>query len=80
MNTQRSGGALLAGYLSENELAKELRRDPATLARWRKRRIGPPFVMNGRLPFYNIEAARAWLAAGGTNAAAPATKQRRRKG
>jgi hypothetical protein len=36
--------------------------------------------MNGRLPFYNIEAARAWLAAGGTNAAAPATKQRRRKG
>jgi hypothetical protein len=57
---------LLEGYLTETELATELDKDPRTLLRWRKLRIGPPFTMNGVMPIYNIEKARQWLAAGGT--------------
>jgi hypothetical protein len=38
---------LLSGYLTEAELAVELGKDPRTLWRWRKRQIGPPYVMNG---------------------------------
>ena len=57
---------LLADYLSEADLAAELKRDPRTVQRWRKLRIGPPYVMNGIAPMYSIEQARAWLAAGGT--------------
>jgi hypothetical protein len=57
---------LLDGYVTEHELATELNKDPRTLFRWRKLRIGPPFVMNGVVPIYNVEQARKWLAAGGT--------------
>jgi hypothetical protein len=71
--TPRTG--IFAVFLSEAELATELGRCERTLARWRKLRIGPPFVMKGREPIYNIEASRAWLAAGGTNR--PSKKTRR---
>jgi hypothetical protein len=67
---------LLDEYMSEAELAAELGRDLRTLQRWRKLRIGPPFVMNGTAPIYNIDKARAWLAAGGTAAAARPARQR----
>jgi hypothetical protein len=69
-------GGVLAGYLEEKDLAKELGRNVATVRRWRKMRIGPPHTQNGREFLYNVESTRAWLAAGGTNGAAPA-KQRR---
>jgi hypothetical protein len=69
---QRTG--LLDDYSTEAELAAELNKDPRTLFRWRKARIGPPFTMNGETPLYNKEQARQWLAEGGT----AATKTRRR--
>jgi hypothetical protein len=59
-------GSLLAGYLREDELAKELGRSTKTLARWRALRVGPPSVRNGREFWYDMAAARAWLAAGGS--------------
>ena len=68
--------AVLAGFLSELKLAKELCHHPRTLARWRKLGVGPPFTMIGRFPFYETDAAREWLAAGGTRA--PPAKKRAR--
>jgi hypothetical protein len=64
----RSDDSLLAGYLSENEMADQLRRNERTLQRWRKLQIGPPYTMIGEAPYYNIEAGRQWLTAGGTAA------------
>lgn len=69
---------ILAGFLTEKELAAELGHCERTLARWRKLRTGPPFVLNGREPMYDAQQARAWLAAGGTSKAA--ARQSRRKG
>jgi hypothetical protein len=66
------------GYLTEKEMAGELGLCERTLARWRKQRKGPPFVERGRFIDYNIEAARAWLAAGGTAAAAKPAKRKRK--
>jgi hypothetical protein len=56
----------LAGWKTEAELAADLGKCEATVARWRKQGIGPPYTMNGREPIYNVERAQAWLAAGGT--------------
>jgi hypothetical protein len=70
-------GGILAGYVEEKELAKQLDRSAETVRRWRKMRIGPPYTQNGREFWYNIEGTRAWLAAGGTNGA-PANKSRRK--
>jgi hypothetical protein len=64
MSPKREG--LLHDYLSEAELTAELDKDIRTLQRWRKLRIGPPFVTNGLTPIYNIDKARQWLPAGGT--------------
>jgi hypothetical protein len=61
---------LLDDYLSEQQLAVELKRNPRTLQRWRKLGVGPPVSMVGEMPFYQVDAARAWLAAGGTAALA----------
>jgi hypothetical protein len=54
---------LLDDYLSEEELAAQLRKNVRTLQRWRKLRIGPPVTWNGRTPTYNVESARQWLRA-----------------
>ena len=70
---------LLAGYLTEAELAAELDKDPRTLLRWRKLQIGPPFVMNGITPIYHIETARNWLAAGGMAASSKRSRRTRAK-
>jgi hypothetical protein len=74
-NLEQSGDDLLAGYLPEKAMAASLRRNERTLQRWRKLQIGPPFTMIGDTPYYNIEAGRQWLAAGGT-----ASQRRRGRG
>jgi len=63
MDDQTKSG-LLAGYLTEPELATEVRRSTRTLKRWRRLRIGPPFVFLGREPIYPIAGARDWLRSG----------------
>ena len=60
---------LLEGYLSEQEMAAEIKRSARTLQRYRKLQVGPRYVLIGLQPFYRIEDAREWLAAGGTVAA-----------
>jgi hypothetical protein len=56
---------LLSDYWTEPELAAELKRKPSTVENWRRRRVGPPFVRNGKTPIYHKEVARSWLRAGG---------------
>ena len=54
---------LLEDYLSENELAKQLKKTPRTLQRWRRNRIGPPHTPMGRDIYYRREAVLEWLRA-----------------
>jgi hypothetical protein len=57
---------LLSGHLREIELARELKKHPPTLKRWRDLRIGPPFITLGSEIIYPIAGTKEWLAAGGT--------------
>jgi hypothetical protein len=52
---------LLDGYVSREELAKELGKALRTIDRWETRRIGPPRVVIGRMILYRREAIRDWL-------------------
>ncbi len=70
--------SLLAGFISEEELAAELKCCERTLARWRKLKIGPPYAMAGKTPVYNVDLARAWLMAGGTNGVKAKRRNRER--
>jgi hypothetical protein len=54
--------SVLAGYISEDDLARQLNRSVRTLQRMDARRLGPPRTKVGRLIFYNIEHVREWLA------------------
>ena len=51
---------ILDEYLSAAELARQLNRAPATLERWRKRRIGPAPTMVG---LHKISTVQVWLQA-----------------
>jgi hypothetical protein len=53
--------ALLAGYITAEELAVELNKSPLTLRRWRRSKRGPPFIRTGREVFYSRESVRRWL-------------------
>jgi hypothetical protein len=61
MTDEQSNCGLLAGYLPESEMARELGRNPRTLMRWRQERTGPPVTFVGKTPMYNEESAKAWL-------------------
>ena len=54
---------VLASFLSEHELANELRFSVRTLARWRRLGEGPAITRLGRKIFYSRAAVDAWLAA-----------------
>ena len=57
-----TGAAVLDGYLSRSEAARELRVGIRTLDRWRANRAGPPFVRVGRRLYYPVAGIREWLA------------------
>jgi hypothetical protein len=57
-----SGESVLAGYIRETDLVRQLNRSVRTLQRLAARRIGPPRIKVGRLVFYRIDSVRAWLA------------------
>ena len=59
--TQTAAVALLANYLTEEQLAEELGKNERTVARWRALRKGPPFVVIGREIRYRREAIEKWL-------------------
>jgi predicted DNA-binding transcriptional regulator AlpA len=52
---------LLDGYVSREQLAKELGKALRTIDRWERRRIGPPRVVIGRMILYRKVAVREWL-------------------
>jgi hypothetical protein len=52
---------ILAGYLSEEDTAREIGVAIRTLQRWRHLRIGPPATLISRRPFYRRGALQAWL-------------------
>lgn len=52
---------LLSNKLTTSELATELKRSPETIIRWRRQRIGPPFLrVQGRV-LYERNKVEAWL-------------------
>ena len=61
---------LLAETLTTRELASKLKRAPETLERWRRLRIGPPYIsLQGRV-LYDRKAVEAWLQAQSVQAGA----------
>lgn len=57
--------------LTTTELSALLKRNPETLVRWRRKRIGPPFLaLQGRV-LYDIRQVQAWLSSHSTSGARP---------
>jgi hypothetical protein len=53
---------VLEGYLSKEQLARQLCLSPRTIDRWEALRKGPPRVCIGRTILYSIHSVREWLA------------------
>jgi hypothetical protein len=56
-----SAPSVLEGYITETDLARQLKRSVRTLQRLAARQSGPPRIKIGRLIFYNIAHVREWL-------------------
>ena len=54
--------SILAGYLTQKDLAQALGVSERTIARWHHFREGPPRVAFGRKVFYRLESVSAWIA------------------
>jgi hypothetical protein len=66
MDGQQAGNAgltppLLDGWLPRDRVAAEIGVSANTLARWQRRRIGPPCAKLGRKVLYRADALREWL-------------------
>jgi hypothetical protein len=53
---------VLAGYMTAEELATELDMAVITLALWRMRQKGPPYVALGRKILYSRATVKEWIA------------------
>ncbi|WP_114966378.1 helix-turn-helix domain-containing protein [Alkalilacustris brevis] len=56
-----AGAALLQGWISRTDLARELGVCEETLRRWADARHGPPFVKAGRKILYRRATVLDWL-------------------
>jgi hypothetical protein len=54
---------ILSEFLTKEELATELGRNPRTLDRWHVLRLGPPRTRVGRKVLYRRASVRNWLLA-----------------
>jgi len=54
-------GSLFAGYISEDEYARQRGVSVRTCQRDRALRKSPPYCVLGKQVFYRIESVRAWL-------------------
>lgn len=73
---------ILAQFLTREELATELQRNPRTLDRWEMLRTGPPRTLIGRTVLYRRSSVQKWLAEQEHGADAPdeAPSARKRSG
>jgi len=55
--------SLLNGWISRQDLAKELGLTIDTLGRWHRERFGPVCIKAGRKVFYRRHVVEAWLQA-----------------
>jgi hypothetical protein len=53
---------ILSEFLTKEELATELRRNPRTLDRWEALGMGPPRTHVGRQVLYRRASVEKWLA------------------
>jgi helix-turn-helix protein len=58
-----SSEPILSEFLTKEELAVELRRNPRTLDRWEALGVGPPRTRVGRQVLYRRATVERWLAA-----------------
>ena len=58
-----SSEPILSEFLTTEELAAELRRNPRTLDRWAVLGMGPPRTHVGRKVLYRRASVQKWLAA-----------------
>ena len=56
-----NSGIFAAAYITREELARDLHRDPRTLARWEKQGWGPPVTCVGKMRVYRRAAVETWL-------------------
>ncbi len=68
---------ILSEFLTAEELAAELRRNPRTLDRWRRLGEGPPVTKLGRETIYRRTSVQAWIRAREQSALRPLTTGRR---
>ncbi len=52
---------ILAGFVTADQLARELGRWRRTLERWATLRLGPPRIVVGRMILYKLDSVRSWL-------------------
>lgn len=52
---------ILADYITPEQLAAELDKSLITLARWRHKKVGPPFIKAGKDVLYARASVRRWL-------------------
>jgi hypothetical protein len=52
---------ILDEYLTDVELAAELKNTPRTLASWRAQGIGPAWIRVGKKPLYRRAGIQVWL-------------------
>ena len=52
----------LAGYMTPEELGRQLKKSPHTLKRWRVLKKGPPWIKNGNQVLYSRASLDRWLA------------------
>ena len=71
---------ILAQFLTREELATELQRNPRTLDRWQVLRTGPPRTLIGRTVLYRRSSVQKWLAAQEHGACGSDTGARKRSG
>lgn len=52
---------ILDAYMTQDELAAELRKSIKTIKRWRAAKKGPPFIRMGQNVLYSRNGVRQWL-------------------
>ncbi len=63
IQSQEAERPILAGFVTVDQLARELGRSRRTLERWATLRLGPPRIVVGRMVLYRTDSVRAWLQA-----------------